>query len=59
MKVLKSSFYKAEDVANLLDVSKTTAYRIIKNLNNELSDAGKIVIAGKISKKYFEDKIYM
>ena len=59
MKVLKSSFYRAEDVAKLLDVSKTTAYRIIKNLNNELSEAGKIVIAGKISKRYFEEKIYM
>lgn len=49
-------FYKASDVATILDVSETTAYRIIKKLNQELKDQGKITVAGKVSKKYFEEK---
>jgi transcriptional antiterminator len=52
-------FLGAEDVQKILKVSQTTAYRIIKKLNNELEKQGYIVISGKISKKYFEEKVYM
>lgn len=54
-----SKFFTAEDVAELLDISKSSAYRIIKKLNAELTDQGKITVAGKISKRYFEEKVYM
>ncbi|WP_051910430.1 MerR family transcriptional regulator [Carnobacterium pleistocenium] len=52
-------FYAAEDVAEILGVSKAKAYKVIKELNTELSKNGKIVIAGKISRKYFEEKVYL
>jgi transposase len=50
-------FYKAADVASMLGVSETTAYRIIRGLNEELKQQGKITVAGKISKRYFEEKV--
>ncbi|MBA9087506.1 transcriptional antiterminator [Fontibacillus solani] len=59
VQVTEAKFLKATDVARLLQVSETTAYRIIKQLNDELKEQGKIVIAGKISRKYFEEKVYM
>lgn len=59
VQVTEAKFLKATDVAQLLQVSETTAYRIIKKLNDELKEQGKIVIAGKISRKYFEEKVYM
>jgi transcriptional antiterminator len=52
-------FLKAADVARILQVSETTAYRIIKKLNDELKQQGKIIVAGKISRKYFEEKVYI
>lgn len=52
-------FLKAKDVSMILQVSESTAYRIIKQLNNELEEKGKIIIPGKISKRYFEEKMYM
>lgn len=52
-------FLGAKDVQEILKVSETTAYRVIKKLNNELEGKGYIVISGKISKKYFEEKVYM
>lgn len=52
-------FLNAKDIALILDVSESSAYRIIKKLNQELRDQGKIVIAGKISRRFFEEKIYM
>ena len=52
-------FLTATDVAELLDVSRSTAYRIIKRLNDELNKAGKITMAGKVSAKYFYENTYL
>jgi len=50
-------FYNAKDVAEMLEVSETTAYRIIKQLNDQLKSDGYIVIPGRISVTYFESKV--
>jgi len=52
-------FLNASDVAEILGISKSSAYRIIKKLNGELQKAGKITVAGKISSRYFYEKIYL
>lgn len=57
--IITSKFLNAEEVAGILDISVSSAYRIIKKLNSELSEQGKITIAGKISRRYFEEKVYM
>lgn len=51
-------FYNADDIAEILAVSKPTAYRIIKRLNSELSEKGFIVVSGRVPKKYFDEKMY-
>ncbi|AZK44801.1 helix-turn-helix domain-containing protein [Paenibacillus lentus] len=56
---VERKFLKAADVAQILQVSETTAYRIIRKLNDELKKQGKIIVAGKISRKYFEEKVYL
>jgi transposase len=60
METLKDSkFFSAQEVSKMLDVSISSAYRIIRELNYELKNNGKIIISGKISKRYFEEKLYM
>lgn len=54
----KNIFYTAEDIAKILNISKPTAYRIIKCLNVELKEKGFIVISGRVPKKYFDEKFY-
>lgn len=51
-------FITAAEVSALMGVSKAYAYRIIKKLNNELESKGYLVIAGKTSLKYFNERIY-
>ena len=56
---MKSKLYlRAEDVAEYMDVSVPMAYTIIRRLNNELVSQGYIVVAGRVSRRYFEQKIY-
>lgn len=51
-------FYTADDVAELLTISRPTAYRIIRKLNDELAEKGFIIISGRVPKKYFDEKFY-
>ena len=53
-----NAFYTDEDIAMMLSVSKPTAYRIIRELNEKLHEQGFITIAGRIPKKFFEEKFY-
>lgn len=51
-------FVKANEVAEVLGVSRAEAYRIIKRLNGELAAKGYIVINGRVSRRYLEEQIY-
>lgn len=51
-------FLNASDVANFMGISVPMAYKIIRRLNDELSAQGFITVAGKVSRCYFEQKIY-
>ena len=51
-------FLNASDVANLMGISVPMAYNIIRRLNDELSAQGFITVAGKVSRCYFEKKVY-
>ena len=48
---------RAKDVAEELKISESTAYKLIKQLNKELSAKGYITFAGRVSSKYFYEKI--
>ena len=55
---MNKKFLSADDVAKLLEVSKGHAYKIIKRLNDELDAKGYITVAGKISRRYLEERCY-
>jgi len=46
------------DVQEALSVSESTAYGVIRRLNQELDKAGYITVRGKISRAYFEKRTY-
>lgn len=58
MKNDNTTFYTANEIASILGISASSAYRIIRELNHELHLKGFIVIRGKISRKYFDEKFY-
>ena len=52
------NFIKAEEVAQELEVSKQYAYKLVREMNDELKKKGFITIAGRVSRKFFEEKLY-
>ena len=53
-----SLYYTANEVMEMLGISRGHAYKIVKRLNEELSRKGFIVVAGKVPKKYFAEHFY-
>ena len=51
-------FLNVNDVASFMGISVPMAYKIIRRLNDELSAQGFITVAGKVSRYYFEQKVY-
>lgn len=51
-------FVRAEEVANELGISKPYAYKLLREMNEELKQKGFITIPGRVSRRYFEEKFY-
>ena len=51
-------FLNASDVSEYMGIARPMAYKIIRKLNDELVSQGYIIVSGKISRKYFEQKVY-
>ena len=51
-------YYTAPEVQSMLGVSRGKAYKVVKELNEELESRGFIVIAGKIPKQFFNEHYY-
>lgn len=56
--MVKSTFVEVDEVADILGVKKPTAYKIIRQLNDELKDQDFLTIAGKVSRQYFMERFY-
>jgi len=52
-----NSFMRVNEVAQELGVSKSYAYKVVRKLNDELKEMGYLTVAGRISKKYFIEKL--
>ena len=51
-------FVRAGDIAKEMGVSEAMGYKIIRNLNNELNEQGFVTVQGRLSRQYFEERIY-
>lgn len=50
-------FLNVNDVADYLDISVPTVYKIIRHLNDELNKMGYLTASGRVSKIFFEQKV--
>ena len=55
---MEKIYYTADDLVEMLRVSKAKAYQIIKLLNEELEKNNYITLQGKVSRAYFNERWY-
>ena len=54
----KEIFINAAEMSEMLGISEGHAYKLIRQMNKELSDKGFLVIAGKVPRDYFAKRWY-
>lgn len=55
---MENKFIRVDEVAKELDVSKPYAYKLIRQLNEELKAKGFITIAGRVNRQFFNERLY-
>jgi|BioPla2DNA2_1021312.scaffolds.fasta_scaffold58900_2 hypothetical protein len=53
---MEKIFMTAKEVQEFLEVSRTTAYQLINEMNQELIELGYRVQRGKVNRQYFLEK---
>lgn len=53
----EKTFLTVDEVAEILTVSKSKAYEIVRQLNKELKEKGLITVAARVSKAYFYERM--
>ena len=51
-------FIQVDEVCEILGVSRSKAYQLMRQLNAELEKKGRITIHGKVLRKYFMERFY-
>lgn len=54
---MSTTFMKVQDVADEIGISKSYAYKIVQQLNEELKSQGFITISGRVNKQYFLERV--
>ena len=55
---MANQFMRADEVAKELGISKSFAYKLIRQLNQELKEQGFLTISGRINRDYFRERLY-
>ena len=51
------TFMSVQEVADELGVSKSYAYKVVKQLNEELRKLGYLTVSGRVNAQYFHKKL--
>lgn len=56
--IIKRRYITAHEIAEDCGIAKSTAYTLIRAMNAELREMGKITISGKVPRAFYEFKTY-
>lgn len=55
---MAKQFYRAKDLAELLDVSESKAYELIRTMNVELQEKGFLICRGRVPAAYVKERFF-
>ena len=56
--MINKRFVTSQEVQEDFSVSRAKAYSMIRQLNEELEQAGYLVVPGRVSRKYYLERTY-
>ena len=54
---MRAQFITASEVAEIMGISRSKAYQIVREMNRELKSQGYLTVAGKCPAQYFKHEV--
>lgn len=54
--MVEKNYYDAAEVAEAMGVSKSYAYKVVRQLNAELEKLGYLTVSGRVNRQYFLER---
>lgn len=58
MNAKEKNYVDVKDVQEIMGISQSKAYRVIRQLNSELEANGYLTVQGRVSRNFFETRVY-
>lgn len=55
---MRTQFITAAEVAEIMGISRSKSYQLVREMNRELKANGFVMVAGKCPIQYFKQKVY-
>lgn len=55
---MAKQYLNVDDIQVIMGIKQTKAYDVIRQLNKELREKGFFTIEGKVSRRYFNERLY-
>ena len=57
VRLMEKSFMTVDEVAEELKVSKSYAYKVVRELNAEMQELGYLTVSGRVNTNFFRKKL--
>ena len=54
--MVEKNYYDVDDVAQAMGISKSYAYKVVRQLNAELVKMGYLTVSGRVNRQYFLER---
>ena len=55
---MDKQFYKAKDLAEILQISESKSYELIRQMNRELAEKGYLICRGRVPSAYVRERFF-
>ena len=55
---MDKQFYKAKDLAEILKISESKSYELIRQMNRELAEKGYLICRGRVPAAYVRERFF-
>ena len=55
---MTKQYLNADDIQEIMGIKQTKAQDVIRQLNKELREKGFFTVEGKVSRRYFNERLY-
>lgn len=54
--MVEKNFFDVDEVAQAMGISKSYAYKVVRQLNAELAKMGYLTVSGRVNRQYFLER---